>query len=214
MSFQCWNFKLKKYPSWFEKASKKLSRVSSIKFSSEVAFYFIRKINQMMQDIHISLILLTLFPLGFLWSVSQGSSAWSTWRVPMPNIIPPQDRKELLLPYWQIPLETAADLGWPKTIGHNRKRHFAKVSEKFLAPKAELRRNRKDQSKVYQILAQLSGVQGWEHFCGHCYGQTSSILWQCRSLSESIAKGKKNFNHAANKALKHPIFNNPSPLYF
>lgn len=79
----------KKYPSWFEKASKKLSRVSWIKFSSEVALYFTRKINQMMQDIHISLILLTLFPLGFLWSVSQGSSAWSTWRMPMPNIIPP-----------------------------------------------------------------------------------------------------------------------------
>lgn len=55
----------------------------------------------MMQDSHISLILLTLFPLGFLWSVPQGSSNWSTWRVPMPNIIPPQDRKELLLPYWQ-----------------------------------------------------------------------------------------------------------------
>lgn len=41
-------------------------RVSWIKFNSEVALYFTRKINQMMQDIHISFIPLTVLPLGLL----------------------------------------------------------------------------------------------------------------------------------------------------
>jgi len=159
MSFQCWNYMLKKNPPWFEKTSKKLSRVCWIKFNSEVALYFTRKINQMMQDIHISFIPLAVLPLGFLWSFSQDNSAWSTWRGPMPNIIPLQDRKEFLLPYLlTLLLETSADLCWPMTADQNWKRHLAKASEKFLAPKVELRRNRSAHSTVYKIPAWLSGV--------------------------------------------------------
>lgn len=191
MSFQCWNFKLKKYPPWFEKKSKKLSRVSWIKFSSEVALYFTRKINQMMQDIHISLIPLTLFPLGFLLICFTGQFSLKHLKSAYAKYNSSTGQKRPFSPLLTNPLETSADLVWPKTIGHNWKRHLAKVSEKFLAPKAKLRRNRKDQSTIHKILAQLSGVWGWEHFCGHCYGQTSSILWQFTSLSESITKGKK-----------------------